>query len=129
MFSRWLCEAIHCSITYSADTLLIPLAANMFSPKAVKDIPLSVRAVYALEPSGRVWEKEEAHSIARVSAAFCMAEEYLSGLKPAELLYEFTSASTLLPKSEDDSGSAGFAVGARVGSAVGMAVGVGAAVG
>lgn len=101
----------------------------MFSPKAVKDTPLSVRAVYALEPSGRVWENEEAHSIARVSAAFCMAEEYLSELSPAELLYEFTSASTLLPKSEDDSGSAGFAVGARVGSAVGTAAGTGVTAG
>ena len=101
----------------------------MFSPKAVKDTPLSVRAVYALEPFGRVWENEEAHSFARVSAAFCMAEEYLSELSPAELLYEFTSASTLLPKSEYDSGSAGFAVKAGVVSAVGMAVGVGAAVG
>lgn len=113
----------------------MPLAANMFSPKAVKDTPLSVRAVYALEPSGLVCEKEETHSFARVSAAFCMADEYLRELSPAELLYEFTKVSTLPPKSEDElifSGStAGVGVGSAAGSGVGCAVGamVGEAVG
>lgn len=75
MFSRCPEEAIHCSTTNSAATLSIPDEAKRFSPNAVKDIPFSVRAVWALEPSGLVCEKDTRHSRARVSAAACMAEE------------------------------------------------------